>query len=78
MTNRVEREAEAYNTESVFCHSSRLQSRFWHVFSCPNSLLLEEYFEKVLVENTPNSTVLDYGCLNGNLCNKYQNSNQKV
>ena len=65
MADRVQREKEAYSSMDVFNASSKLQGRFWHVFQCPNSILLEKYFERIVAENTPDSRVLDYGCLYG-------------
>lgn len=62
---RVQREAEAYNEGDVLQESTRLQRRFWHVFECPNTLYLEDYFRKIIAQQTPGATVLDYGCYNG-------------
>lgn len=65
MDNRTQREADAYDSGEVFENSWKLQNRFWHVFKCPNTIELENYFEKVIEENSTNSSVLDYGCLYG-------------
>ncbi len=77
MMNRVQREKAVFNDLDVLIYYFRLQSRFWHVFHCPNSILLEKYFEKVIAANTPNSYVLDLGCLNGDFYNVLSRYNPK-
>jgi len=67
MSNRVAREKQAYDQGDVFRQSSRLQSRFWHVFACPNSRYYEAYFEKVIARQAGEAEILDYGCLEGAL-----------
>ena len=62
---RVQREAEAYNEGSVYQNSVKLQGRFWHVFSCPNTLHLKGYMNEVIRTRVPGAVVLDYGCYEG-------------
>jgi len=67
MTDRVQREKAAYNDGGVFDASLRLQSRFWHVFQCPNTQRLERYVHECISRRAAGSVVLDYGCLYGDL-----------
>ncbi|MBN1604411.1 MAG: hypothetical protein JW915_22570 [Chitinispirillaceae bacterium] len=43
----VEDEAFAYDEGDVFKNSTKLQNKFNHVFSCPNSVLMETYFDQL-------------------------------
>lgn len=62
---RVAREAQAYDEGDVYEHSFRLQSRFWHVFACPNTHYLQHYMRQQVAHHASGSVVLDYGCLTG-------------
>jgi SAM-dependent methyltransferase len=64
---RVAREGQAYDSGSVFEHSRRLQSRFSHVFFCPNSRWLASYVDELIAQKAPGGVVLDYGCFTGDL-----------
>ncbi len=77
LKERVKREKKAYDEGTVWEESDRLHKRFWHVFSCPNSLYLEEYFESIIAQETPHSVVLDYGCFYGDLYKTLSKYNPK-
>ncbi len=64
---RVDREARAYDEGQVFAESRKLQTRFRHVFFCPNSRWLTSYVAEVIAQKAPGGVVLDYGCFTGDL-----------
>jgi ubiquinone/menaquinone biosynthesis C-methylase UbiE len=68
---RVLREKEAYNDGAVQERSYRLAHRFIHVFESANTNFGEEFFNKTLQRVCPDSTVLDYGCLDGYMTVRY-------
>jgi SAM-dependent methyltransferase len=64
---RAEREATAYDRGEVFAESLKLQSRFSHVFFCPNTKWLQSYVDELIAQKAPGGVVLDYGCFTGDL-----------
>jgi SAM-dependent methyltransferase len=68
---RVAREKDSYDHGSVLAESSRLQERFQHVFSCPNSKRTEEYLVRTVAEYAPRRDLLDFGCHNGWMVARY-------
>jgi ubiquinone/menaquinone biosynthesis C-methylase UbiE len=64
---RVKREKEAYNENDVVTHNVKLREIFNHVFTCPNTIYLEDFYWKEIEENAKNSVVLDYGCYTGDI-----------
>lgn len=67
MDERVEREQQAYDQGEVFQRSLRLQTRFRHVFFCPNTRWLLGYVDELIAKKAPGGVVLDYGCFTGDL-----------
>ena len=67
MDARVEREQQAYDQGEVFQESLRLQTRFRHVFFCPNTKWLLGYVDEIIARKAPGGVVLDYGCFTGDL-----------
>lgn len=67
MSGRVEREQQAYDQGEVFQQSLQLQTRFRHVFFCPNTRWLLGYVDEIIARKAPGGVVLDYGCLTGDL-----------
>ena len=67
MDGRVEREQQAYDQGEVFQNSLRLQTRFRHVFFCPNTRWLLGYVDEIVARKAPGGVVLDYGCFTGDL-----------
>jgi SAM-dependent methyltransferase len=67
MDERVEREQQAYDQGEVFRNSLRLQTRFRHVFFCPNTKWLLGYADEIIAGKAPGGVVLDYGCFTGDL-----------
>ena len=67
VSERACREQAAYDSSRVHEHSARLQSRFAHIFSGPNSLAAESFFAGRLTAWAPGADVLDYGCYTGEL-----------
>lgn len=67
MDQRVEREQQAYDHGEVFQNSLRLQTRFRHVFFCPNTRWLLGYVDEIIARKAPGGVVLDYGCFTGDL-----------
>ena len=65
MSNRVNREKDAYDSGEVFQESARLQQRFWHVFECPNTKAADQYYKNKIMKICSNAKVLDYGCYKG-------------
>jgi SAM-dependent methyltransferase len=64
---RAEREARAYDEGQVFAESRKLQTRFRHVFFCPNTCWLNAYVQETIARKTPGGVILDYGCFTGDL-----------
>ena len=77
MNDRVKREKKAYDESDIFEESHKLQSRFEHVFSCPNTSAGEDFFSRKIIEHTEDSVVLDYGCLFGALAPELHKNNPK-
>jgi ubiquinone/menaquinone biosynthesis C-methylase UbiE len=69
---RVGREKAAYDEGNVWEESHKIQQRFHHVFESPNTQYGEQFFEAKLAEYCEGNTVLDYGCLDGDLAPKYR------
>ena len=67
MDARVEREQQAYDQGEVFQNSLKLQTRFRHVFFCPNTKWLLGYVDEIIARKAPGGVVLDYGCFTGDL-----------
>ena len=67
MDERVEREQQAYDQGEVFQNSLQLQTRFRHVFFCPNTKWLLGYVDEIIARKAPGGVVLDYGCFTGDL-----------
>ena len=67
MNERVEREQRAYDEGRVFEESLKLQTRFRHVFFCPNTRWLLGYVDEIIARKAPGGVVLDYGCFTGDL-----------
>jgi len=63
--DRVKQERASYDSGNVFVESSKLQSRFSHVFESRNTRYGKQHFDEALAESCPDAVVLDYGCLNG-------------
>jgi SAM-dependent methyltransferase len=72
LSERVAREKAAYDGGTVFQNSSKLQARFYHVFSCPNSQHAERVFEESIVSYAKGRDILDYGCLGGGDAPRYR------
>ena len=68
---RVDREKESYDCGDVFEESCKLQARFHHVFTCPNTQRCEQYFNAILEESAKGKSLLDYGCGNGGMTERY-------
>lgn len=78
-SKRVKREKEHYNSGTVMENNLKLQNRFHHVFSCPNTQKGEDYFRQNLNNLAKNAVVLDYGCFEGRLCPKLiENGARKI
>ena len=67
MEGRALREQQAYDRGEVFQNSLRLQTRFRHVFFCPNTKWLLGYVDELIARKAPGGVVLDYGCFTGDL-----------
>jgi SAM-dependent methyltransferase len=69
LAERVAREKAAYDNGTVAgtvpAESLKLQSRFFHVFECPNSARSERYLDEVTTRYAKGKDMLDYGCYNG-------------
>jgi len=72
LAQRVAREKAAYDGGSVHKESSALQARFFHVFSCPNSLRGEQYLDQMVAHYGKDKDILDYGCYNGWMTPRYR------
>ena len=68
---RTGRERAAYDGGVVVAENRRLQARFHHVFSCPNSLGAERYFDDQLACFAQGADLLDYGCYDGGMLPRY-------
>ncbi len=71
LTERVAREKSAYDEGGVYANSHALQTRFSHVFRCPNSLHAEQHLDALVAEFAENRDILDYGCLDGAMTPRY-------
>jgi SAM-dependent methyltransferase len=69
---RVAREKAAYDGGTVHRENSALQTRFNHVFKCPNSLRGEQYLDQAVARYAKNKDILDYGCYDGWMIPRYQ------
>ena len=77
LKNRVLREAEAHDTDSVLENSYKLKNRFSHIWSYPSKLEMQEYIDNV-TNNMKDVHVLDYGCGWGDESFKYIKSGASV
>jgi SAM-dependent methyltransferase len=77
LSGRVAREKAAYDSGSVHDESRAIQSRFRHVFTCPNSRNAERYFEHTISKCVPGHDILDYGCYNGWMVPRYLELNPR-
>ena len=75
--SRVQREKTAYNEGDVWEHSHKLQTKFAHVFSCPNTMFGEDYFRWTMGRAATDGVLLDYGCYDGQLCETLLKHNPK-
>ncbi len=64
-TDRVAREQAAYDEGDVKQQNARLQGRFRHVFTCPNSQRAEDRLAELTQAWSRGADVLDYGCYDG-------------
>jgi SAM-dependent methyltransferase len=62
---RSAREKLEYDVGTVHAQSEQLHRRFAHVFTCPNTMRGERFFERVIAASVGNARVLDYGCYDG-------------
>jgi hypothetical protein len=62
---RVEREKASYDSGDVYRASSALQTRFHHVFECPNSQRAEHYYITSIEKYALGKDLLDIGCYTG-------------
>jgi SAM-dependent methyltransferase len=77
LKNRLAQEKKSYDEGTVLEKSTQLQTKFKHVFQCPNSKFLEYSYEKEIARLLPNANILDYGCYNGWMIPYYQKFNPK-
>jgi ubiquinone/menaquinone biosynthesis C-methylase UbiE len=70
-TERVNREKESYDHGNVLDESRKLQAKFHHVFSSPNAQRIEQYLNATLEKSIKAKDVLDYGCSNGWMVERY-------
>lgn len=63
--DRVKREKSAYDEGDVLVEMEKMQARFLHVFTCPNSKWAEEVYQEKILAASANGTVLNYGCFDG-------------
>jgi SAM-dependent methyltransferase len=71
LLERIAREKASYDGGSVHSESSKLQARFHHVFSCPNTMRKEEYLSETASRCSKGADILDYGCYNGWMVSRY-------
>jgi len=69
--DRVAREKESYDSGDVLAKSSKLQARFHHVFTSSNSQRAEQYLNENLKKSIKSKDLLDYGCSNGWMVERY-------
>jgi ubiquinone/menaquinone biosynthesis C-methylase UbiE len=69
--DRIAREKAAYDDGEVHKASSALQSRFLHVFTCPNSQKGERYLDQTIAQYARDRDLLDYGCYDGWMTPRY-------
>jgi hypothetical protein len=69
--DRVAREKAAYDDGEVHKESRALQSRFLHVFTCPNSQRGESFLDQTIAMYPKDKDVLDYGCYDGWMTPRY-------
>lgn len=80
MTNledRVSREKDSYDHGNVYDESYKLQRRFNHVFTCPNSQRAERYIDEQIEQFAPGADILDYGCYTGAMTPRFARCNPK-
>lgn len=65
LSSRTASEKAEYNDGGVYTRSAKLQSRFSHVFLCPNAAYAERLFDSTLAEVARNNSVLEFGCFTG-------------
>jgi SAM-dependent methyltransferase len=70
-SDRVKREKESYDSGTVLGESRRLQARFHHVFNSPNTQRAEQYLNATLEKSIKSKDLLDYGCSNGWMVERY-------
>jgi ubiquinone/menaquinone biosynthesis C-methylase UbiE len=68
---RVQREKFSYDQGDVVQEMLALQSRFQHVFRSPNSQRAEEFLDAMLERTIRGKHILDYGCQNGSMVERY-------
>jgi ubiquinone/menaquinone biosynthesis C-methylase UbiE len=68
---RVERERFSYDQGDIVQEMLALQSRFPHVFKCPNSQRAEMFLDSMLERHIKGKHLLDYGCQNGSMVERY-------
>jgi SAM-dependent methyltransferase len=59
---RVVNESAAHEKGDVYAASERLHQRFEHVFTCPNTLRLEQSFVGAVRQYGPGNAILNFGC----------------
>jgi SAM-dependent methyltransferase len=59
---RVANENAAHEKGDVYTNSERLHRRFEHVFTCPNTLRLEQFFVDAVGRYGPGQDILNFGC----------------
>jgi ubiquinone/menaquinone biosynthesis C-methylase UbiE len=77
LNERVAREKAAYDGGSVYHESSLLQSRFNHVFRCPNTQRAERFLDDTVAKYARGRDLLDYGCYNGGMALRYRAMNPR-
>ena len=70
-SERVNREKDSYDSGDTFNESRKLQRRFHHVFSSPNTQRAERYLDEMLEKSINGKDLLDYGCGNGWMVERY-------
>lgn len=71
LAERVAREKESYDGGDVFAESRKLQSRFYHVFQCPNTKRANSYQDTAVRKYASGADILDLGCLDGAMTPAY-------